>query len=81
MCLGTPGRVVAFRDDHEHLARVDVDGSTREVNIALVDDLRVGDWVLIHLGFAMERLTEEDARQARRGLELLRRTGEQEGAP
>ena len=55
MCLGIPGQIKVFSDVHEHLARVDVSGVTRVVNIGLLEDehLKVGDWVLIHVGFAM----------------------------
>ena len=62
MCLGIPGQLVAF-GSHEHLARVDVSGVTRTINIGLLDDepLQVGDWVLIHVGFAMSRIDEEEA--------------------
>jgi hydrogenase expression/formation protein HypC len=63
MCLGIPGQVVDRLDDHAHLAMVDVSGVGRLVNIALLEDedLRPGDWVLVHVGFAMSRIDEEDA--------------------
>ena len=63
MCLGIPGRLVEIRDLAEHRGVVDVDGVRREVNIGLVvdDGIAVGDWVLIHVGFAMSRIDEEDA--------------------
>ncbi len=73
MCLGIPGRIVGFEQANEHLASVDVMGVTRRINVALVRDegVAVGDWVLIHLGFAMEILDEEGAAIAREGLELM----------
>lgn len=63
MCLGIPGRLVEIRDITEHRGVVDVDGVRREVNIGLVvdDGVAVGDWVLIHVGFAMSKIDEEDA--------------------
>ncbi len=75
MCLGIPGQVVDFASDHEHLARVDVSGVTRIVNIGLLEDehLQPGDWVLIHVGFAMSKIDEEVASLA---LESLRMMGQ-----
>ncbi len=75
MCLGIPGQVVDFASDHEHLARVDVSGVTRIVNIGLLEDehLQPGDWVLIHVGFAMSKIDEEEASLA---LESLRMMGQ-----
>lgn len=64
MCLGIPGQVVEFLDEHEHLARVDVSGVGRTINIGLLEDehLEPGDWVLIHVGFAISKIDEEEAR-------------------
>lgn len=75
MCLGIPGQVVAVLEDSDLLAQVEVAGVTRAVNIGLVRDegLEVGDWVLIHVGFALSIIDEEEARLA---LETLRRFGE-----
>ena len=73
MCLGIPGQVVEFVDSHEHLARVDVSGVTRIINIGLLEDepLQPGDWVLIHVGFAMSKIDEEEARLALASLQLM----------
>lgn len=73
MCLGIPGRVVSFLDETDQLAKVDVTGVTRNINIGLVleDGIDVGDWVLIHVGFAMSVIDEEEAEQALQGLQLL----------
>ena len=72
MCLGIPGQVVELLD-HEHLARVDVSGVGRTINIALLEDedLRCGDWVLIHVGFAMSKIDEHEARLALAALQML----------
>jgi hydrogenase expression/formation protein HypC len=72
MCLGIPGQVVELLD-HEHLARVDVSGVGRTINIGLLEDedIRCGDWVLIHVGFAMSRIDEEEARLALASLQML----------
>lgn len=65
MCLGIPGQVVEILDLAEHRAVAEVDGVRREVNIGLVMNepggIQVGEWVLIHVGFAMARIDEEEA--------------------
>jgi hydrogenase expression/formation protein HypC len=60
-------------EEHEHLARVDVSGVTRIINIGLLEDehLKTGDWVLIHVGFAMSKIDEEEASQALASLQLM----------
>jgi hydrogenase expression/formation protein HypC len=79
MCLGIPGRIVTIDDAARKLATVDVAGVRRQVNIAcIVDDAHpveacVGDWVLVHVGFAMSRIDEE---QAALTLKLLTELGE-----
>jgi hydrogenase expression/formation protein HypC len=75
MCLGIPGQVIELLEVHEHLARIDVSGVGRVVNIGLLEDehLAPGDWVLIHVGFAMSKIDEEEARRALEGLQLLGR--------
>jgi hydrogenase expression/formation protein HypC len=67
MCLGIPGRIVEINDVTKKLATVDVGGVKRQINIAcIVDDEHpvescVGDWVLVHVGFAMSRINAEEA--------------------
>jgi len=66
MCLAIPGQVIAIVDAHKRLARVDVAGVHRNVNIGLLDDdtdgsVGPGDWVLIHVGFALSRIDEAEA--------------------
>ena len=79
MCLGIPGRIVDIVDAGNRLATVDVAGVRRQVNIAcIVDDEHppeacVGDWVLVHVGFAMSRIDEAEAA---RTLALLAELGE-----
>jgi hydrogenase expression/formation protein HypC len=79
MCLGIPGRIVAISDAGNKLGVVDVCGVRREVNLACVVDTAhpvagcVGDWVLVHVGFAMSRI---DEREARLTLALLEELGE-----
>ena len=75
MCLGIPGQLVEWVDPEHHIAKADVSGVRRNVNVGLLvggtDDVDVGDWVLIHVGFAMSKLDEEEARKTREFLELL----------
>jgi hydrogenase expression/formation protein HypC len=70
MCLGIPGQITELLDDGSQHAWVDVSGARRRVNVALLEDedLRVADWVLIHVGFALAKLDEQEAAQT---LELL----------
>jgi hydrogenase expression/formation protein HypC len=72
MCLGIPGRLVELLDQG-HLARVDVSGVGRVVNIGLLEDEdpNPGDWVLIHVGFAMSKIDEEEAALALASLQLM----------
>jgi hydrogenase expression/formation protein HypC len=73
MCLGIPGRLTELLAAHEHLARVDVAGVTRIINIGLLEDepLAPGDWVLIHVGFAMSKIDEDEAGVALASLQLM----------
>jgi hydrogenase expression/formation protein HypC len=79
MCLAIPGRVVDFVPDEPHLARVEVAGVRRKVNIGLVEDepVRPGDWVLIHVGFALRKISETAAQDQ---LRILAALGEDEKA-
>jgi hydrogenase expression/formation protein HypC len=79
MCLGIPGRIIEIADAGNKLAVVDISGVRRPVNLACIVDEQhpvescVGDWVLVHVGFAMSRIDEEEARLT---LGLLRELGE-----
>jgi len=77
MCLAIPGQLVDLVDEEKRLARVDVAGVRRTVNVGLLDGddgggAAPGDWVLIHVGFAMSKIDEEEARAT---LELLEGMG------
>ncbi|MFH9425138.1 HypC/HybG/HupF family hydrogenase formation chaperone [Streptomyces sp. NPDC017529] len=80
MCLGIPGEIVELLDGQPDLARVDVSGVRRAVNIALLEEERVGpgDWVLIHVGFAMSKIDEAEARAALDFLESIGQAYEDE---
>lgn len=73
MCLGIPGQVVEWVDETDQLARVEVTGVTRTINVGLVreEGLTVGDWVLIHVGFAMSIIDEDEAAEALQSLQYL----------
>lgn len=79
MCLGIPGQIVEIADAGKKLAKVDIAGVKRQINIACIVDEEhpvescLGDWVLVHVGFAMSRINEEEARKT---LELLMELGE-----
>ena len=79
MCLGIPGKIVSLDEKISQLATVDVGGVRRQINIAcIVDedhppDSCIGEWVLVHVGFAMSRINEEEAAKT---LELLEEMGE-----
>jgi hydrogenase assembly chaperone HypC/HupF len=75
MCLGIPGRVVSMVEGYgDQLALVEVEGAQRRVNIGLLDAApEPGQWVLIHMGFAVETTDESGARGAMSGLEMMGR--------
>jgi hydrogenase expression/formation protein HypC len=74
MCLGIPGRIIEFVDEPNHIAKADVSGVRRNVNVALLrsEAIGPGDWVLIHVGFAMSKIDEAEAQQT---LKLLQEMG------
>ena len=79
MCLGIPGQLVEFVEPEHHIAKVDVSGVRRNVNVGLLaGEVDVGDWVLIHVGFALSKIDEEEARATREFLEQLGEPYEQE---
>jgi hydrogenase expression/formation protein HypC len=73
MCLAIPGKIVALAPDSPQLAVVDVSGVRRRVDLGLLQDDMPGpgDWVLIHVGFAMSRISEDQAEQQMRTLRML----------
>lgn len=81
MCLGIPGQVVDLSEVAEHKAIVDVNGVRRSIHVGLLLDgkdgsqggLEVGDWVLVHVGFAMSKMDEAEAAET---LGFIRQMGE-----
>ena len=83
VCLAIPGQVLEVVDEVNRLAKVDIAGVRRNVNIGLLDDdpsggVEVGDWVLIHVGFALSKVDEEEAIATRKMLEGMGDDYEQE---
>ncbi|MGW5144745.1 HypC/HybG/HupF family hydrogenase formation chaperone [Rhodococcus koreensis] len=78
MCLGIPGRVVRMLEGYgNQLALVDVVGEQRKVNVGMLPEdvsLEPGDWIVIHMGFAMEKVDEAGADKAMAGLEMMGRS-------
>jgi hydrogenase expression/formation protein HypC len=79
MCLAIPGRIVELLPERENLALVDVSGVGRKIDVGLLNDdpAVAGDWVLIHVGFAMSKISEREAADQMRILAML---GEDEAA-
>ncbi len=77
MCLAIPARVVELVDEANHIAKVEVGGVRRNVNLGLLADISIqpGDYVLIHVGFAMSKIDEREAAET---LRLLRELGDYE---
>lgn len=71
MCLAIPGKIVEIVDPENQIAKVEVGGVRRNVNIGMLDDVKVGEYVLIHVGFAMSRIDEQEAQETLRLLEEL----------
>jgi hydrogenase expression/formation protein HypC len=73
MCLAIPGKIVEIVDEENHLAKVEVGGVKRNVNIGMLDraTTNVGDYVLIHVGFAMSKVDEVEAKETLRMLQEL----------
>ena len=71
MCLAIPGKIVEMVDSENQIAKVDVGGVRRNVNVGMLDDVVVGDYVLIHVGFAMSKVDEKEAEETLRLLQDL----------
>ncbi|MGI9019636.1 MAG: HypC/HybG/HupF family hydrogenase formation chaperone [Solirubrobacterales bacterium] len=82
MCLAIPGQILEVVDESNRLAKVDVAGVRRNVNIGLLDEeeggVGIGDWVLIHVGFALSKVDEAEAMATRKMLEGMGADYEQE---
>ncbi|HME47906.1 HypC/HybG/HupF family hydrogenase formation chaperone [Mycobacterium sp.] len=84
MCLGIPGQVVQMLEGYGgQLALVDVAGEQRKVNVGMLPEQTFGpgDWVIIHMGFVVEKTDKDGADAALAGLELMGRGRDQESSP
>ncbi|MDT5362938.1 MAG: hydrogenase expression/formation protein HypC [Mycobacterium sp.] len=84
MCLGIPGQVLGMVEGYgDQLALVDVAGEPRKVNIGMLPEetFRAGDWVIIHMGFVVEKTDQAGAESAMAGLELMGRGATEEPPP
>ena len=75
MCLGIPGQILEYVDDQNDIATVEVSGVRRNINVGLVrpEGIGPGDWVLVHVGFAMSKIDEAEAQET---LTMLKQLGE-----
>lgn len=75
MCLGIPGQILGYVDDQNDIATVEVSGVRRNINVGLVrpGGIGPGDWVLVHVGFAMSKIDEIEAQET---LRMLKQLGE-----
>jgi hydrogenase expression/formation protein HypC len=73
MCLGIPDQIIDIVDDANSIAKVNISGVKRNVNVALVrpEGIVSGDWVLIHVGFAMSKIDENEARETMKALQTM----------
>jgi hydrogenase expression/formation protein HypC len=78
MCLGIPAQIVEQVDPEAGIAKAEISGVRRNVSVALCPEAEVGDWVLVHVGFALSRIDEEQARETIGLLEQMGEAYEQE---
>ncbi len=71
MCLAIPGKIVEIIDVENHIAKVEIGGVRRAVNIGMLDDVEIGEYVLVHVGFAMTKVDEKEAEETLRILQEL----------
>jgi hydrogenase expression/formation protein HypC len=76
MCLGIPGQIVEIVDNTLQIAKIDVSGVKRMVSVALLagEGIKSGDWVLIHVGFAMSKIDESEAQETMKLLQGMGQT-------
>jgi hydrogenase expression/formation protein HypC len=83
MCLGIPGKIISMEDNPLgiRMGKVSFGGIVKEVCLAYTPEAKVGDYVIVHVGFAISRLDEEEARQTLEALAELERIAEEQGEP
>lgn len=79
MCLGIPGKIESVYEDHgTKMAKIDFGGVQREACIEVVPEAKTGDWTIVHAGFALNLLSEEEARETLEILEQMSELAEME---
>lgn len=74
MCLGIPGKILSIYEDHgTKMAKIDFGGVSQEACIEVIPDAKPGDWTIVHAGFALNKLSEKEARET---LDILREMSE-----
>jgi hydrogenase expression/formation protein HypC len=75
MCLAIPGKIIEIVDEENHIAKIEIGGVRRNINTAMLDkeEIYIGAYVLVHVGFAMSKIDEEEAQAT---LQLLQELGE-----
>lgn len=83
MCLGIPGKIISVEDNPLgiRMGKVSFGGIVKEVCLAYTPEAEVGDYVVVHVGFAISRLDEEEAQQALKALAELEQIAEEQGEP
>lgn len=83
MCLGIPGEIISIQDNPLgiRMGKVSFGGIVKEVCLAYTPEAQVGDYVVVHVGFALSRLDEEEARQSLEALAELERIADEQGEP
>jgi len=78
MCLGIPAQIVELVDPESSIAKAEISGVRRNISVALCPEAAVGDWVLVHVGFALAAIDEQQARETVALLEQMGEAYEQE---
>lgn len=78
MCLAVPSKIIEITDAQ---AKVEVDGVVREASLMLLEDAQIGDWVIVHAGFAISKVDEEAALQTIQDMRDILAAGRSDGAP
>ena len=80
MCLGIPGKIISIGEDHgTKMAQIDFGGVVREACIEVIPEAKPGDWTIVHAGFALNLLSEEEAQETLDILREMSQLAEQEG--
>lgn len=80
MCLAIPAQVLDI-DNASDMAEISLDGVRKQVSLALVDDVEVGDYVLVHVGYALNRISPEEAEETLRLMQAMGAMGDTEPLP